>query len=359
MTATIQSTERVGRRLAQRPLQPLQLLAAGVAGQDLVVAGAQVGAGVDLVADVVVVQHDEQHRADLEAVPVALEVAGVVLRQGEAGLVGQVALRAVAGLVLVVAQGRHPRPVRGRELRVVEVLLPDLRLGQLVGVGVGQVAVDQVHDRVERLDRRGGRDGVERRLGVGGVAAGDVADAGEAERHAALGRGAERAGELGLAVADDPVHVVGVGAQALDPGVLGNRLDAVVGVGVGAGLGRDPAAEAAVRGADDHGRVGHRGRGHPRHDDLTGRVLAEGQVNLLGGDRVGLGGLLPQDRAAGHHETAGSDADAADERPARDAGALHALRHYCPSRGYRRQNRAMLPARKVGKPNGRLHPREN
>jgi hypothetical protein len=56
-------------------IQPLQLLAAGVAGQDLVVAGAQIGAGVDLVADVVVVQHDEQHRADLEAVPVALEVA--------------------------------------------------------------------------------------------------------------------------------------------------------------------------------------------------------------------------------------------------------------------------------------------
>jgi hypothetical protein len=42
---------------------------------------AVVAAGVDLVADVVVVQHGEQHRADLELVPVALEFAGVVPRQ--------------------------------------------------------------------------------------------------------------------------------------------------------------------------------------------------------------------------------------------------------------------------------------
>jgi hypothetical protein len=228
-------------------------------------------------------------------------------------LVGQVALRAVAGLVLVVAERRHPGPVRGRELRVVEVLGPDLRLRELVGVGVGQVAVDEVHDRVELLDRRGGRGGVERRLGEGGVTAGDVADAGEAERGAALGRGAERAAQLGLAAADDLVHVVGVGLQALDAGVLGNRLDAVVRVGVGEGLSLDGLAETARRGADVHGRVRHRGRGHPRHNDFPAGVLAEGQVDLLGGDRGRLGRLLPQDRAAGHHETAGGDANATEE----------------------------------------------
>src|ERR1700689_3355169 len=58
----------VGRRLAHRFIHPLSLRAAGVAGQDLVVPGAPVAAGVDLVADVVLVQHDEQHRADLELV---------------------------------------------------------------------------------------------------------------------------------------------------------------------------------------------------------------------------------------------------------------------------------------------------
>lgn len=138
--------------------------------------------------------------------------------------------------------------------------------------------------------------------------------------------------------------------QTLDPGVLGNGLDAVVGVGVGAGLSLDGAAEAARRGANQHLRVRHRGRGHPGHDDLTGRVRAVGQVDLLGGDRAGPGGLLPQDRAAGHHETAGGDSGAADERPARDASALHALRHYCPSRGAiaDKQSDAPNPERRQG-----------
>jgi hypothetical protein len=69
--------------------------------------------------------------------------------------------------------------------------------------------------------------------------------------------------------------------------------------------------------------------------DLAGRVLAECQVDLLGGDRGSLGGLLPQNRAAGHHETAGRNADAAEEQPPRDAGALHILSHYCPPRSSR------------------------
>ena len=91
------------------------------------------------------------------------------------------------------------------------------------------------------------------------------------------------------------------------------------------------AAEASARSADHHARLGDRSRGHPGHHDLTRRVPAEGQVNLLSCDRVGLGGLLPQDRAAGYKKTAGSDTDTADERPAREAGLLQALRHCCPS----------------------------
>ena len=115
-------------------------------------------------------------------------------------------------------------------------------------------------------------------------------------------------------------------------------------------LGHDLAAEAPGRGADHHGRVRHRSRSHPGHGDLTGWVPAEGQVNLFSCDCGRLGGLLPQDRAAGYKKTAGSDTDTADERPARDAGALHTLRHYCPSWGIR-QSKAMLPAWKDGKPN--------
>ena len=163
--------------------EPTLLGAAGVA--------AHVGVAAVLIADVVVGQADHPHRSGRERVPQASQLrirAGV--RQREVRLVGAVADRAVAQLVLVVARRRHPRPVARGPGVVLEPVRPrpDAVVGQ---VGVAQVAVDQVEQRRGAFDR--GRD-VARRGRSAVVAAerardqrvqrrgGLVAEAGETQR---------------------------------------------------------------------------------------------------------------------------------------------------------------------------------
>src|SRR5262249_12092804 len=75
-----------------------------------------------------------------------------VARQVEPGLVRQVALRSVARFVLMVAWSRHPRSVPGRAGDIGEVRRPG-RDRLIAGIGVAQVAVEQMEERVEPLDR--------------------------------------------------------------------------------------------------------------------------------------------------------------------------------------------------------------
>ena len=93
------------------------------------------------------------------------------------------------------------------------------------------------------------------------------------------------------------------------------------------------------------------GAGVTQDTTLTARVPAEGQVNLLRGDRVGLGGLLPQDRAAGYHETAGvTPMPPMNDRRETPARSMLSSLLFLPG-VFAARIRAMFPARKVGKPN--------
>src|SRR5260370_18674829 len=76
-------------------------------------------------------------------------------------MIRQVPLRAVPDLVLVIAGGRHPRPVRGGTGVVVEERCPRRYRG-FADIGVAQVAVEQVEQRVEVLHRRHDVAGVRR-----------------------------------------------------------------------------------------------------------------------------------------------------------------------------------------------------
>ena len=281
----------------QRPLQPGGLRPAGVAPDverrarlDRRVAGARRRGqrrrarherGRVLEDHVVGVERDEQHRADAEGVPAAAEAGHPVVRQGVAGQVGGEALRAVVELHLVVAQARHPGPVRGGGLVVVAEVAPHLGLGRGVQVRVAQVAVEQVEQRLEGFHRL---DCV-RALAVGehprGVGRGQVAEAGEAERGPARRRGAERGAErvggVAVVVRGHRVGVRGAGPQAADAGMVGPDRLAADSVGVGAGLGRDHPLP------DPHPRPPRLAGGGPGDDDPGGRVLAPGEVDLLGG----------------------------------------------------------------------------
>ena len=220
--------------------------------------GVQVGGRAVLVDDVVGVEGDELHRADLEAVEVpaqavAVPVGHAVVGQQEPAQVVAVAVGAVpvvarralgrdparrlpgppgvvadAELGLVVAQRGHPRAV-GRRARDVDAEVPPhARRVQHVQVGVAQVAVEQVEQRGAAAVA-GVLDGAHR---VEGVVAGLVPDvargvqvpgrggqvavAGEAEGGPAAGRGLERGAGRGRRVRPvaDLVVVPRAGLQA-------------------------------------------------------------------------------------------------------------------------------------------------
>src|SRR5260221_9730996 len=141
-------------------------------------------------ADVVVVQGDHPDRAGREGVPVAAELSRAVVRYLETGLVRRVALRAVTDLILMIASGRHPRPVGGRAGVVVKEGLPGLDR-RVADIGVAEVAVEQVEQGIQALD---GRDGVARVRRVRAKAQADrrgdrlVAEAGEPEAARAAAR---------------------------------------------------------------------------------------------------------------------------------------------------------------------------
>src|SRR5262249_26468419 len=145
--------------------QPSPLGAAGVA--------ADIGVATVLVAHVVVVQADDAHATSGEGVPQpALQRIGAVVGDGEVGLVGAVADRAVAQLVLVVAGGGHP----GAVTRGAAVVLEPVRPGAdpvRRDVGIAQIAVDQVEQRRDALhpgDDVTGRWAAEVVVDVGGAA---------------------------------------------------------------------------------------------------------------------------------------------------------------------------------------------
>ena len=315
------------------------LLRRGVRGVDHVVGRAV------LVDDVVRVQRDELHGADLERVevapqPVAVPVGHAVVRQQEPAQVVAEAVRAVpvvarralrpdpagrlarlagdrvgAELALVVAEGGHPRPV-GRAARdVVAEVPPHARRVVDVQVGVAQVPVEQVEERralpVARVLDRGDREpgvvaglvpDVPRGVEVPGRG-GQVAVAGEAELRPAVRRGLERRARRRRRVGAvaDLVVVLRSGHQPLELHVVEVRGLPVEPVGE-ADRGRLPVPlghverlrvghldqPAGVVRGDRVGREGQRrgrlgdGAGRgPGHRDLGGWVAAPGEQQLL------------------------------------------------------------------------------
>lgn len=210
-----------------------------------------VGVAGVLVGDVVVVEADDADRAGGERVPEAVQfVVGAGRGEVEVGLVGAVAGRAVAALVLVVAGGGHPGAVAGGAGVVLEPVGPG---ADSVGgeVGVAEVPVDEVEQRGDPLDSGGGVAGggaaqvvvgvaVRGLLAEGGGAL--VAEAGEGEGGPPARGGADGAELRGGTVVDGGVHVVRVGVQAAQPGVVDLDLGAGLGVPVGAGVGLRAAA---------------------------------------------------------------------------------------------------------------------
>ena len=119
-----------------------------------------------LVANIIGVEGDEQHRSDLEVVET--REAGPIAGKMEAGGERVVPTCAVVQLGLVVADAGHPRHVGGRTLDIQPEISPHLgrrehaarprgvlvaRVDRLL-VGVGQVAVHQM----EQWRRAAGRD---------------------------------------------------------------------------------------------------------------------------------------------------------------------------------------------------------
>ncbi len=306
----------------------------------------EVGRAAVLVDDVVGVQGDELHGADLEGVEVAAQVVAVVVghavvRQQEAAEVVAVSVRAVpvvargtlgrdaarcvarltrvvagAELGLVVAEGRHPRPVLGGPAGVDAEVPPDARGVHDVEVGVAQVAVEQMEQRrpvavAWVLDRVHGEEGVVAGLvpDVAGLVqvprrGREVAVAGEAVLGAASWRRLEaRAGRRRRcrAVADlvvvarawlevpelDVVVVRRLGVQAIGEEHRG-RLRIVPGDVELLGLGEadDPARVTLPDRGTGIGqrrrRLGHGAWCEPGHGDVSRRVLAPGQPQLLG-----------------------------------------------------------------------------
>ena len=294
----------------QRALQPRRLRAARVAadverraGLDRLVAGGggrhkRGRAGHErarvLVHHVVGVEGDEQDRADAQGVPAPAETRHRVIGQRVAGQVGREPLRPVAELHLVITQARHPRPVGRRRLVVVAEVAPHLRLDAGIEVRVAQIAVQQVEQRLEGLDRLHRV----RALAVGehpaGVRRAQVAEAGEAERRAALRcgaeGGAERIGGVVIVVGGHGVRVQGARPQPANARVVGPDRLAADPVGVRPGLGGDdPLPDPDLRPG------GLPGRG-PGDDDAGGGVIAPGEMDLLGCAVAGRGAGPPPRR---------------------------------------------------------------
>ncbi len=246
----------------QDRLQPAGLRAGGVAALNVVSAEA-----------------DERRRADPELVPPPLEPLHPVAGQRVPGQVGRQRLLLVGRLRPVVARHRQPRSVRGRGLDVVPEVPPRLRLRRRVQVGVGQVRVEQVEQRLEALHRADRVGGLARRARPARVRRGQVAEAGEAERRPPLRRGteggAERVGRVAVVVRGDRVPVRRARPQAVHQGVIGQGGLAAAPVGV-APLDRpdDPLPDPHPRRLRLAGRC-------PRHHDRPGRVVAPGEVDLL------------------------------------------------------------------------------
>jgi hypothetical protein len=110
----------------------------------------------------------------------------------------------------VVAGTRHPRAQRRRGLHVVAEVGPHRGLRGRVQVGVAEVAVEQVEQRLEALDRLHRVAALHRRQHPARDGRREVAVAGEAERVAAAARGAEGRGErlggVAVVVRGDALH---------------------------------------------------------------------------------------------------------------------------------------------------------
>ncbi|CAJ6513176.1 Uncharacterised protein [Burkholderia pseudomallei] len=305
----------IARCAAQRLLEPARLLAAAVAahvqrraGGDRLVAGARrrherVRArderGCVLIDDVVRVERHEQHRADAEAVPAARK-ARAVLRQGVAREIRIEALRAVVEFDFVIAGARHPRAVRGGRLVVVAEIAPHGRLVRGIEVRVAEVAVQQVKERLEALDRLHREAALRRGQHPARVRRRQVAIARPAKRRAAARRGLEARGErlrrVGVVIGRDLVAIDGARLQAAQPRVIREHDFAVQAVGVRA-LHAVNGAPRFVRAREAHARVRRGRERRPRHDHFVRVGVAPGQMNLLG-RAVGRGGRRARDREA-------------------------------------------------------------
>ena len=268
-----------------------------------------IGVAAVLVGDVVVGDADHPHRAGGEGVPEPARHLGLARRLGqlEVGLVGLIADRPVAEFVLVVTGRRHPRP----PARAAAVVGPEIPPGAhpVVGeVGVAEIAVEQVEQRLQPLDphrhvarrRRSKivvhiqrtRQGDARRRLVLAAQRGRalVAEAGEGESRAAARRGAEGAEQRRRAFMQRAVEVRGVGAQAAKRRMMREHGLTGLGVGVAHARGRYDLLELAVQPPEQHPRALNRLQRVPRHHHLRRRIRTELQMqpgDRWGRDRIG------------------------------------------------------------------------
>ena len=185
----------------------------------------------------------------------------------------------------MVAGGGHPRPVPRRPHVVGEERGPGLDR-RVAHVGVAQVAVHQVEQGIERVDRihdvpgvGGGRAEPEADRGGNGL----VAEAGEPEPARTAPRpGAERAWHRIRAVVPHLVDERGVRREVGQARVVGVHRLTGHGLGIDTFLGRHVQAEATVGPAGPKPRPGHRSRCRPGDRDLGGGVRTELDVHLLG-----------------------------------------------------------------------------
>ena len=238
-----------------------------------------------LQADVVVVDGQDQYRSHREGVPVAAESPRPVVRQLEPRLVGEIPLRPVARLVLVVSCRGHPRPVPGGPHVVGEEGCPGRHRG-VRHVRVAQIAVHQVEQRIERVHRVDDVGGV--RAGRAEAAAdrrrnGLISEAGEPKALRPAPRpGSEGAGNRLGAVVQDLVGVCRVGLEPVEPRMIGPDGLAGQRVRVDPLLRGHLDAEPAVGSSRPQPRPGHRCRGRPGNRDLRCGIRAELDVQLLG-----------------------------------------------------------------------------
>ena len=256
--------------------------------------------------------------------------------QREVGLVGAVADGAVAQLVLVVACGRHPRPVAGPAAVVEEPVSPGADAVR-AQVRVAQVPVDQVKQRRHPFDARGeiarGRR-AEVVVDVGGPvqpAEGRcrlVTEAGEgepaADRRGPSGRfrardWTRRAPRRRCSRCRGQARSVGRGTPA--PRCPISRLGRYGCPRAARGRNRRQAFPAAPSGC-------HRFGGVPRHDHLRGRVGPELQMQPGHGRGAGGSRTWP---ACGSRSACGQSGNAQCDRPAQTgcrpqhAAAAHSI----------------------------------